>query len=79
MWKVCCKEDALRTAEMAVNTKPARDMRIVAFFVLLNRDTVLKTQIRDLGGKRAAGLYMAFSEILIPAWMQNETKRIGEM
>lgn len=79
MWKMTNQEDCLRIAEMALDKTSPRFVKIVAFFVLLNKDTALKDQIQDLGANRAQAFYTALDNHIIPEWMQDETKGIGNI
>lgn len=70
MAKQSNSEEPYKIAQLA--RQNGRLARIAAFFALLNYDSELKTQLRDLGERRAEGFYYGMRERAIAKWLENE-------
>ncbi len=70
-------EHAWLIAEAATEAEAPRDVKIAAFFLLLNVDAALKEAITDIGPHRAAGFYRELSESTVPKYLSDDRVNVG--
>lgn len=77
MSKKIKSEEPLKIAEIA--RSGTRDVKIVAFFALLNYDISLKNEIIDIGKDRAANFYMGLRNRAMRKWIEDQRNTLLDL